>query len=100
MLHIGIGTEGKSLLMTPLRVKFDEVACDVLDTLLGLIFQAIPRAGTQSRQPWRLSRVLPAVFTYLIKRVNRNVNLIIVLVNNAYHFLIRSEERRVGKECR
>ena len=90
MLHEVVGRESKALLVAPLGVEFDEVAGNVLDLGLGPLLEPLPRAGAEGAEPWRLARVRPAVLGYLVERVDRDIHLVVVLIDDAYHLLCAS----------
>ena len=88
MLQITVGTIGKSLFASALRIEFDQVAGDILDSLLCLLLQPVPGTCSQGREAWRFTGIAPSVFTDLIKRVDAHVHLVIVLIHDADHLLI------------
>ena len=88
MLQIGVGTEREPFHMPTLGIEFDEVAGDVLDALLRALLHALPSAGAERAQAWRLTAVGPAVFGYLVERVYRHVDHVATLVDDAYHLLV------------
>ena len=88
MLQIGVGTEREPFHMATLGIELDEVAGDVLDALLRALLHALPRAGAERAQAWRLTAVGPAVFGNLVERVYRHVHHVAPLVDDAYHLLV------------
>ncbi len=56
MLQITVGTIGESLLPSALGIEFDQVAGDILDSLLSLLLQSVPGTCTQGRQARRCHR--------------------------------------------
>ena len=55
VLHEGVGTEGKALLSATLGIEANQVAGYVLDAFLGTLLHAVPCAGAERAQPWRLA---------------------------------------------
>ena len=47
ILHIGVGTVGKTLVLQAFGVQFDKVARNVLDLALGALLHALPGACTK-----------------------------------------------------
>ena len=66
MLQIGVVAEGKALLTTTFRVKFDQVAGNILDMFLGTLLQAFPLSRTECGETRCLAIVLRLVFRHLI----------------------------------
>ena len=93
MLQIIVGTEGESLLPSALGIEFDEVARNVLDSLLSFVLEFIPGTCTQCRQARRSTGIAAAIFADFIKRVDRNIHLVIVRIDDADHFLIAVARR-------
>ena len=88
MLQITVGTIGKSLFTPALRIEFDQVAGDILDSLLCLFLQPVPGTCSQGREAWRFAGIASAVFTDFIERVDAHIHLVIVLIHDADHLLI------------
>ncbi len=57
MLQITVGTIGKSLFTPALRIEFDQVAGDILDSLLCLLLQPVPGTCSQGREAWRFTGI-------------------------------------------
>ena len=93
MLQIIVGTEGESLLAPALGIEFNQIARNVLDSLLSLVLEFIPGSCAQCRQAWRSTGIAAAVFADFIKRVDRNIHLVIVRIDDADHFLIAVARR-------
>ena len=86
MLHEAVGRELESLLVLSGSIEANEVAGDVLDLLLRTLFQAFPGTSAQSVQTWGLP--FPTlIFRHLVQGVNRDVNDVIMLVDNLYLLL-------------
>ena len=54
VLHERVVAVGETLHIPPFGIEPDEVAGDVLDALLGPLLHAVPCAGAEHAQPWRL----------------------------------------------
>ena len=93
MLQIIVGTEGESLLPSALGIEFDQVARNVLDSLLSFVLEFIPGTCTQCRQARRSTGIAAAIFADFIKRVDRNIHLVIVRIDDSDHFLIAVARR-------
>ena len=88
LLHISIGTKCKTFLFSTSGIQLNKVSCNILDAFLGFLFQTIPSSCTKSTQTRSLASITTTILTYLIQRMNRYINLIIILINDTYHFLI------------
>ena len=66
VLQIGVGREGKSLLVPALGIEFDEVAGNVLDMFLRTLLQTFPLTSAQGRETGTLATILRAVLRHLI----------------------------------
>ena len=66
MLQIGVVAEGKPFLTTTLRIKFDQVAGDILDMFLSTLLQAFPLSCAECGETRCLAIVLRLIFRHLI----------------------------------
>ena len=100
VLQIAVGTVGKALLPAPAGIEFDEVAGDVFDLLLGALLQSVPSPRTECGEPGGLAGVLPAVFAYLVERVDGDIHLVVVLIDDADHLLIAASCRHPDESAK
>ena len=75
--------------MSTLSVELDEVARDVLDALLRLLFEPFPRTCSQCRQTRRFASVATTILGDFIQRMYRNIYNVASLIDDANHLLIR-----------
>ena len=100
MLQITVGTIGKALFSSALRIELYQISGYILNLLLCLFLQSIPGTSTQRRQTRRFTRITPTILAYLIKRMDRDVNLIIIFIDNTYHFLITIASRNTYQSAK
>ena len=86
VLHEGVGAEGEALLVTATGIELDEVTGNILDALLGALLETVPGAGAQRGEAGWLSGVLAAVLADFIERVDGNIHLVVVLIDDADDF--------------
>ena len=86
MLHIAVGTIGKTRLLLTLRVESNKIAGDILHLRLHTVFHPLPRTCTQSVQSWSLS--FPTlVLRYFIECMNGHIYDVVILIENLDHLL-------------
>ena len=66
VLHIAVGTEGKTLFTATLGVELNQVAGNILDMLLRTLLQPFPLACTEGGETGRLTIVLRLILRHLI----------------------------------
>ena len=86
MLQIRVGREGEALLLLARGVELDKVAGDVLQLVLGALFQLVPGAGAELVDFWR-NALFATVFGELVQGVYRHKDHVVVLVDEFYHLL-------------
>ena len=86
VLHEGIRTKGKAFFIAPLGIELDEIARNVLDALLSALLHAVPCSGAENAQSWGLSGLVGAVLADFIERVDGNIHLVVVLIDDADDF--------------
>ena len=96
VLQIPVGTKSKTLLTTTLGIELDEVSGDILDMFLGAFLEFLPLACTKGGETRRLAIILRLVFRHLIKRMDRYVDTVALLVENLYHLLVSLFPRSIG----
>ena len=100
MLHITIWAIGVSLFTTALGIELDQVAGYILDTLLGLVLELIPSPGAQGGETWRLAGIGTAILADFIERVDGDIHLIVVGVDDADHLLITVARRHTHQSAK
>ena len=89
MLEITVGREAEPLLLLTGSVELYKVAGDILELVLGLLFQAVPGAGAELVDG-RLNPLFAAVFRELVKGVDGDEDAVVVLVDELDHLLCRA----------
>src|ERR1051326_8993930 len=88
---------GSALLLRELR---DVVVQLLLAILLAAAATPVVDRATASRWPWRLSRGVAAIVVFVAALAFLLLGWVVILGTVSHDLIGRSEERRVGKECR
>ena len=96
MLQVGVVAEGEAPLVASCGVEAYEVACDVLDVLLGALLEPFPLSRAECRHAWRLAALLCLVFRHLVERVDGDVDGVAPLVDDLDHLLEGLLARSIG----
>ena len=82
--------------MTAFGIQFYEVARYILDAGLGTFLYSLPCSCAEGAQFWRFAAVCPAIFAYLIERMDAYINLVVLLVYYADDLLIALHHSAIG----
>ena len=89
VLHKRVGREGKALFVASFRIELYQVASNILDAFLRLFLESVPRSRAKNRKTWcSIATIGTTILAYFVERMDRNVHNIVVLIHQAYHFLI------------
>ena len=81
MLHEAVVAEGKALLLAAAAIEQNQVAGNVLDLLLRALLHALPGAGADVTDAWRLA-LFALVFRDLVQAVDRDIDGVVARVDD------------------